>query len=71
MIDVQDWAEMRRMRGEGASISEIARVLGVARNTVRSAVRSDGPPKYERTDVGSIVDPFVPQIREFESTRVW
>jgi transposase len=46
------------------SISQIARVLGISRNTVRSALASDGPPKYERTPVGSSVDAFEPRIRE-------
>jgi len=45
-------------------ISQIARVLGISRNTVRSALSSDGPPKYERAPVGSSVDVFEPRIRE-------
>ncbi len=49
MLDVEDWAEIRRLhRAEGLSIKEIARRLGVARNTVRSALRSDSPPVFER-----------------------
>ena len=46
------------------SISLIARVRGISRNTVRAALASDGPPKYERTPVGSSVDVFEPRIRE-------
>ena len=42
----------------------IARTLGVSRNTVRSAVASDGPPKYERAARGSVADAFEPRIRE-------
>jgi len=45
-------------------IKAIARHLGIARNTVRAAVRSDGPPKYERRPAGSAVDAFEPLIRE-------
>ena len=33
---------------EGLSIKEITRRLGVARNTVRSALRSEGPPVFDR-----------------------
>ncbi len=45
MINVEDWAEIRRLhKAEKLSIKEISRRLGVARNTVRSALRSDGPP---------------------------
>jgi transposase len=51
-------------RAEGLSIKAIARRLGVARNTVRSALRSDEPPAYRRAPKGSIVDAVEPQIRE-------
>jgi len=61
---VEDWAEIRRLhRAEGVPIKEIARRLGVARNTVRAALNSDRPPKYEREPRGSVVDDFEPQIR--------
>jgi transposase len=46
------------------SIKMIARVLGVARNTVRAALASDGPPAYRRRPAGSAVDAFEPRIRE-------
>jgi len=46
------------------SISEIARVLGISRNTVRAALASDGPPKYVRKPAGSAVDVVEPRIRE-------
>jgi transposase len=62
---VEDWAEIRRLRrAEKVSISEIARVQGVSRNTVKAALRSDGPPRYERKPAGSIVDAVEPRIRE-------
>ncbi len=61
---MEDWAEIRRLhRAEQVPIKEIARRLGVARNTVRRALASDGPPRYERAARGSVVDPFEPQIR--------
>jgi transposase len=64
VITVEDWAEIRRLhRAEGVSIKEIARRLGVARNTVRVALASDRPPKYERAARGSVVDEFEPAIR--------
>lgn len=59
MLGVEDWAEIRRLRrAEGMAISEIARVLGISRNTVRSALASEGPPRYVRRPVGSVVDAF-------------
>src|SRR4051794_31480608 len=38
--------------------------MGVWRNTVRSALASDGPPRYARGPAGSIVDAVEPRIRE-------
>lgn len=61
---MEDWAEIRRLhKSEKMAIKAIARQLGVARNTVRAALSSDGPPKYERVPAGSVVDEFEPQIR--------
>jgi transposase len=45
-------------------IKVIARVMGVSKNTVKSALRSDGPPRYERPLRGSAVDEVEPRIRE-------
>ena len=65
MLSVEDWAEIRRLhRAEGLPIKAIVRVLGVSRNTVRAAIASDAPPKYERPPAGSIVDEVEPRIRE-------
>jgi transposase len=65
VLSVEDWAEIRRLhRAERMSISEVARVVGCSRNTVRAALASDAPPKYERRPAGSIVDAVEPRIRE-------
>jgi transposase len=45
-------------------IKVIARVMKVSRNTVRAAISSDRPPKYQRPAKGSIVDAVEPRIRE-------
>lgn len=64
VIEVEDWAEIRRLhRAEGLSIKEITRRVGVSRNTVRSALRADGPPAYERAPKAWAVDAFEPAIR--------
>jgi transposase len=65
VISVEDWAEIRRLhRAEGLPIKQIARMMKVSRNTVRAAVRSDGPPRYERAATGSVADGFEPRVRE-------
>jgi transposase len=64
VISVQDWAEIRRLHAaEKVSISEIARRVGVTRLTVRRALASAGPPKYERAPTGSATDAFEEAIR--------
>jgi transposase len=64
VITVEDWAEIRRLhRAEKMPIKAIVRRLGIARNTVRDALRDDAPPRYERARKGSIVDAVEPEIR--------
>jgi transposase len=64
VLSVEDWAEIRRLsKSEGLSINEIVRQMGVARNTVRAALRSDTPPAYSRAPKGSIVDAVEPEFR--------
>jgi len=65
VLDVEDWAEIRRLhRAEGLSIKEIARRVGVARNTVRSALRSQVPPVFDRKSRPSAVDAVDADIRK-------
>jgi transposase len=65
VLELENWAEVRRLhRAEGMPIKVIARVMGISKNTVKAALASDGPPRYERPPAGSIVDPFEPAIRE-------
>src|SRR5664279_3811942 len=69
VLSVEDWAEIRRLhRAEGLPIKMIARVLGVSRNTVRAAIASEAPRRYERAPAGSIVDEVEPRIRELLKT---
>jgi transposase len=65
VLDVREWAEIRRMREvEGLSIREIARRTGHDRNTVRRALRRQGPPVYRRPPRPSKLDPHKPRILE-------
>ena len=61
---MEDWAEIRRLhRAEGVAISEVARQLGISRNTVRAALASDRPPKYERAAQPRLVDGVEAEVR--------
>ena len=43
MLSVEDWAEIRRLhRSEGVSNSEVARLMGISRNTVKAAFCRSG-----------------------------
>jgi transposase len=65
VLGVEDWAEIRRLRrAEGMPIKQVARVVGVSKNTVKRALADDGPRRYERSPRGSIVDGVEPRIRE-------
>ena len=62
---MDSWALIRALsKCEGLSSREIARRLGVSRNAVARALASQTPPRYERTSSGSMVDPFVPALRQ-------
>jgi len=63
VLDVQRWAEIRRMKEvERLSIHEIVRRTGHDRNTVRRALRREGPPRYRRPKRRSKLDPFKDEI---------
>ena len=65
MLGVEDWAEIRRLYfSERWSIKRIGRERGFARNTVRSAIRSERPPGYARAGSVSKLDPFGALIEE-------
>jgi transposase len=66
VLSVEDWAEIRRLhRAEGMPIKQVARVMGVSKNTVKRALAAAGPPRYQRrVGGGSIVDAVEPRIRE-------
>lgn len=59
MVGVEQWAEIRRLvLVEQRSQRQVAKSLGVARDTVARAVASGAPPRYVRPPVGSKLDPF-------------
>ena len=65
MVGVEQWAVVRRMhRVEGLSGREISRRTGLARDTVARMLVADEPPRYERKQAGSKLDPFKDWICE-------
>lgn len=55
---------IRRLVADGVPQRQVARDLGIGRETVRRAVASDGPPSYERPAVPTAFTPFEPHVRE-------
>ena len=63
MVGVEQWAEVRRLHFvRGLTQREIHRRTGLHRDTIRNAIKSDRPPKYERAPAGSKLDPFRDEI---------
>lgn len=63
MIDVEHWAEIRRMHFiDGVSIREIRRRTGLHRETIRRALAAKHPPAYRRPKAPSKLDPFKEEI---------
>jgi transposase len=60
---VEQWAEVRRLFFvRGLSQREIHRRTGLHRDTIRNALNSEVPPRYERAPAGSKLDPFKEEI---------
>ena len=62
---MEQWAELRREHFvRGVSIKELMRRTGLARNTIRTALRSDAPPGFRCPERPSKLDPFKEEIHE-------
>jgi transposase len=65
VVGVEQWAEIRRLvLVERRSQREVARLTGLARDTVAKAVAAGAPPRYARAPSGSKLDPFKDWICE-------
>jgi transposase len=63
VLDVEQWAELRREHFvRGVPIKELVRRTGLARNTIKRALRSEGPPVFKSPERGSKLDPFKDEI---------
>lgn len=70
MLSVEAWTSIRYLHAQGVGIRAICRDLGISRKAVRHALRSEGPPHYQRTarPNGQLV-PFEARIRELYFTQ--
>jgi hypothetical protein len=65
VVGVEQWAEIRRLvLVERRSQRQVAKSLGLARETVARAVALDVPPRYVRPPAASKLDPFKEWICE-------
>ncbi len=65
MITLEDWALIRRLHvSEQLPKAQIARQLGVSRNTVAKAIASTDPPAYSRSAVVTSFAPFEQRVRQ-------
>ncbi|MDI6908210.1 IS21 family transposase [Nocardioides sp.] len=65
MITLEDWALIRRLHvSEKLPKAQIARELGISRNTVAKAIASVDPPEYSRAPVTTSFEPFEVQVRQ-------
>lgn len=62
---MEDWALIRRLHvSEKLPKAQIARELGISRNTVAKAIAAAGPPQYSRPPVVTSFGPFEGQVRQ-------
>ena len=63
MVGVEQWAELRREHFvAGKSIKRLVRETGLSKNTIRRALRSETPPRYQRAPKAGVLEPFKPEI---------
>ncbi len=60
---MHDWDVIRSLARSGVPKAQIARDLGLARNTVARAVREDSPSRYQRSGRGSCFDAYETRVR--------
>lgn len=67
---MKDWEKVKKLYEEGTPIRQIAREVGVARNTVRRWIKLDEKPKYtRRKSYPTKIDNYKDRIRELYLER--
>ena len=71
MLSVEDWAEIRRLHvAERVPIKQIAREMGISKNTVKAMLAADTPPRYQRAATGSAVDDLLAERPTMPATVI-
>ena len=64
MLSLEEWVDIRSLHKQGYTIKGIVRELGVARNTVRKAIREGQSPGYtQRKQRATKLDPYKDYLR--------
>src|SRR5438105_6191922 len=70
MISMGGWTTIRYLHAQGKGVRTIAKELGLARNTVRAALRDAQPPRRTRAKrANPQLAPFAEQVRHMALTQ--
>lgn len=77
--DLRDWYTVNNMYNKGVPIKQIARELGIARNTVKKLIKQEEEPRYSRKVTYTKIDAYKDKIRvwylerdyDFNGTRIY
>jgi transposase len=58
------YAELMQLRAAGASISGIARVIGIEPKTVRAWICRGGPPRWRKPPRRTVLDPYLSYLKQ-------
>ena len=65
---MEDWVTIRNLKKKNPNIGtrELAKMLGISRNTIKKALKSDEAPEYNRgkRKINEAVEPFVSFVKE-------
>jgi transposase len=76
---MEDWVTIKTLKAKNPKMShrEIARLIGISHHTVKSALRSEAPPGYQRkSPANDLLDPFrevifeMANVKRFRGSRI-
>ena len=65
MKDVYDWIQVKKLHKRGVKILQIAKQLGISKNTVKKLIKADEEPHYTRGEYASKIDQYKEIIKEW------